>query len=194
MKYEYGNGELSSGHYYRNNMLLHISSGRRNINTKHERIGLRLHGQTRLQFRRILLINKYGFFDDKQRKKSMCQRTFEGKPGTVMSHRRFGDVLLAINWVQLHSLMIQSIATCILTSSVRDSQPRFGLDPVWSKRRTDVFWNGVGPDRQENEPGSNRFETDPKRGWTDRSVQFILFDWTGPIGQTDLKPKPDVTW
>ena len=65
MKYEYGNGELSSGHYCRNNMLLRVSSGRSNINTKHERIGLRLHGQTRLQFRRILLVKKYGFFDGK---------------------------------------------------------------------------------------------------------------------------------
>ena len=68
MKYEYGNGELSSGHYCRNNMMLCILSGHRNINTKHKRIGLRLHGQTRLQFRRILLINKYGFFDGKERK------------------------------------------------------------------------------------------------------------------------------
>ena len=87
MKYEYGNGELSSAHYCRNNMLLCLSSGRRNINTKHERIGLRLHGEMRLQFRRILLVNKYGFFNNKQRKKSICQRTFEGKPGTAMSHK-----------------------------------------------------------------------------------------------------------
>ena len=87
MKYKYRNGELSSGHYCRNNMLLCISSGHRNINTKHKRIGLRLHSHMRLQFRRILLTNKYGFFDSKQRKKSIRQRIFEGKPGMMMFHR-----------------------------------------------------------------------------------------------------------
>jgi hypothetical protein len=72
----------------------------------------------------------------------------------------------------------------------------FNLGPVsvrsGPKRRTELFEDGVGPDRQEMRLGPNRFWTDPKIAWTDRSVRSNQTAWTGPIGRTDLGPKSDV--
>src|SRR5579859_1841896 len=77
----------------------------------HEKIGVKLHGQMNLPFKRIRRINKIGFSDTKLRRKSMHPRMFEANQKKEIYHKWSGDVLLAINWVQLLRLMVPSMVT-----------------------------------------------------------------------------------